>query len=166
MGEQDSKAAMGRPKEDLYKKWIAGKEDEIIRYCEEGADLKGIAKLLGCGLTTLKSLKKMYPEFAELMKKANEVADEEIVSALYKRAKGYDAEDTITEVRVDPGGSAQTTYVRKTKRHIPADLGAMVFWLKNRRPEEWRDKQDVELESQEPISITIVKDSGSQDKPQ
>lgn len=153
----DEKKGRGRPMEDTYEKWVAGKEEEIEEWCKQGADLNGIAEFLGCGISTLKRIKKRYPKFQELLDRGGEVANETIISSLFKRAKGYEAEETITEVKVSPDGSAQTTYVKKVKKHVPPDTTAAIFWLKN-RTKEWRDKQDVQLGTEQPISITIMRD--------
>ena len=159
-----SDSKRGRPRENIYKKYVSGREEEIIDYCEKGADLRGLAELLGCGLTTVNKLKHDYKEFRELVKKGGDIADEKVVSTLYKRAIGYDAEETCTEVKVSPDGSAQTTYVKKIKKHIPPDTTAAIFWLKNRRREEWNDRQDVNIESDTPINISIVKHDGHSSK--
>ena len=155
--EEQERKRMGRPPENisLYDKYVAGREEEIEQACEKGADLKGLANLLGCGLTTLKRIKKNHPEFVELIKVSSEVADDEVVSALYKRALGYDVEETVTEVKVSPSGAAQTTYVKKVKKHVPPDTTAMIFWLKN-RTKEWSDRQDVNIDTTQPINITIA----------
>ena len=153
-GQEAQPKKMGRPPEDLYKKYVEGKEELIAEYCEKGADMRGLAKLLGCGLTTLKRIKNGYPKFVELVKVSSEVADDEVVSALYKRALGYEAEETVTEVRVDPSGATQTTFVKKVKKHVPPDTTAAIFWLKN-RTKEWADRQDVKFDSSQPINITI-----------
>lgn len=155
--EEQEKKRMGRPPENisLYDKYVAGREEEIEQACEKGADLKGLANLLGCGLTTLKRIKKAHPKFVELIKVSSEVADDEVVSALYKRALGYDVEETVTEVKVSPSGAAQTTYVKKVKKHVPPDTTAMIFWLKN-RTKEWSDRQDVNIDTTQPINITIA----------
>lgn len=155
---EDEKKKIGRPKEDLYEKYVAGKEDALIEHCENGADLRGLAEFLGCGLTTVKTIKKEYPKFQELVSEANKVADEMVESCLYKRAIGYDAEETITEERVSEDGSAQTTYVRKVKKHIPPDTTAQIFWLKNRMKDKWRDQQDFNLDTNQPIHINIMRD--------
>ena len=68
-----------------------------------------------------------------------------VESALYKRAIGYDIEETTTEVKIGEDGSGQTTVVKKTKKHVAGDTTAQIFWLKNRRPNEWKDKQDVNV---------------------
>jgi len=155
MTMEEEKKQRGRPPENLYAKYVAGKEEQIEQYCEQGADLKGLANLLGCGLTTLKRIKKEYPEFADLIKVSSEVADDAVISALYKRALGYEAEETVTEVRVDPSGATQTTFVKKVKKHVPPDTTAAIFWLKN-RTKEWSDSQNVKFDATQPINITIA----------
>lgn len=161
---EEEKRGRGRPKENLYAKYVEGHEDEIIDCCEKGADLRGLSELLGCGLTTVNKIKHDYPEFKELIRKGGEVADEKVISTLFRRAIGYDAEETCTEVKVSPDGSAQTTYVKKIKKHIPPDTTAAIFWLKNRRRDEWCDNQNVEVKSDVPINISIVKDDGCSSK--
>lgn len=161
--EEQIKKKAGRPKEDTYKKYVEGKEEQIIEICTKGADNKSLAEFLGCGLTTVCNLKRDYPQFKELVSKGNKVADEAVVSALFKRAIGYDAEDTITEVKVSQDGSAQTTYVKKCKKHIPGDTTAMIFWLKNRMPDKWRDKQEMNLDTTQPINISIMRDKPKQE---
>lgn len=135
----------GRPKEDIYVKYVQGKEEQLIADCRNGADNAGLAKRLGCGLTTLKKLKREYPEFVALIKDGREEADLKVESALYRRAMGYEVEETTTEVLVNKDGSGTTTYVRKVKKHIAPDTTAGIFWLKNRKPQEWRDRQEMDL---------------------
>ena len=55
---------------------------------------------------------------------------------MYGRAKGYE----VTEVRdeVSEQGVKKVT----TKKHVAGDTTAMIFWLKNRQPKQWRDKQE------------------------
>lgn len=140
---------MGRPKEDisLYDKYVKGKEELIIADCRNGADLKGLAARLGCGLTTVKKIKRECPEFNELIKDSRDEADLKVESALYRRALGYEYEEVSTEVRVNQDGVGTTTYVKKTKKQVPPDTTAQIFWLKNRKPDSWRDKQEVKVET-------------------
>jgi hypothetical protein len=139
----DSTGKIGRPKEDIYKKYVEGKEQIIIADCRNGADLGGLAKRLGCGKTTINKLKKRYPEFKELIKEGKEVADLNVESSLYKRANGFDYEEVTTKVLVNKDGTGTTTYVEKVKKYIPPDTAAAFIWLKNRKPKEWRDKQEI-----------------------
>lgn len=144
MAEEGSKRK-GRPREDIYEKYVRGKEEIIVADCRNGADNAGLAKRLGCGKTTLSKLIKVYPEFKALIKEGKADADLRVVSALYKRALGYEFEETTTKVSVNKDGEGTTTFVEKTKKHIAPDTAAAFIWLKNRMPEEWRDKHDVEV---------------------
>lgn len=139
------KAGRGRPVEDLYVKYIEGNEEQIASACRDGADNAGLAKLLGCGKTTLSKLIKNYPQLKELIKVTKKVADDRVVSALYKSALGYEVEETTTEVALNKDGTGTTTMVKKTKKHIASDTTAAIYWLKNRRPEEWTDRQKIDL---------------------
>lgn len=141
----------GRPRDklSLYDKHIKGKEEIIKSDCRNGADNKGICKRLGIGLTTYKRILSQYPEVRDLLKESRQEADLKVESALYKRAIGYDYEETVTEVRVAEDGSEQTTVVKKTKKHVAGDTTAQIFWLKNRKPDIWRDKQDVNVNNDE-----------------
>lgn len=140
-------AGRGRPKMEisLYDKYIKGKEDLIITDCRNGADNKSLCVRLGIGLTTFKRILKKHPEVIDLLKEGKDEADMKVESALYKRAIGYDIEETTTEVRIGEDGSGQTTVVKKTKKHVAGDTTAQIFWLKNRRQNKWKDKQDVNL---------------------
>ena len=69
-----------------------------------------------------------------------EVADRRVENALYKRALGYMVtEKTITQSEKD--GYKEVT----TSKHIPADVTAQIYWLKNRKPKQWRDRQETAI---------------------
>lgn len=131
---------MGRPREDLYDKYVKGREEAIKAAAKKGATNEDLATLLGCGLTTIKKLKKDYPVFAELIKTGREIADNIVENALFKRATGFDYEEIVTEVRLNKDGTGQTTYVKKTKKHIPPETAAALAWLFNRRPKDWSNR--------------------------
>ena len=82
--------------------------------------------------------KNKYPKISEALKKGKEVVDIQVENALLKRALGYDYQEQRIE-KSDKDG----TKIIQTIRHIPADTTAQIFWLKNRRPDKWRDKPEV-----------------------
>jgi hypothetical protein len=82
-----------------------------------------IANVLGITERTAHRWKKLHPEFAEALAGGKRPADSAVAAALYRRATGY----------VDEAG-----------KHHPPDTVACIFWLKNRRPEAWREKVEVE----------------------
>ena len=104
-------------------------------WARDGLTDEQIAHNIGIATGTLYEWKKQHIEIAEALKKGKEVADIEVENALYKRAIGYDYEET--KVEVEANGKKKIT---KFTRHAAPDVTAQIFWLKNRKPEKWRDK--------------------------
>jgi hypothetical protein len=105
----------------------------IVTLARFGATDAEIAE--GCGITrnSLAVWKTKHPEFADALKNAKEVADNEVERSLFQRAKGYSHPDTHFAT-VD--GKVIAT---PTVKHYPPDTTACIFWLKNRRAQDWRD---------------------------
>ena len=80
-----------------------------------------------------------FPALSASLKKGKEPIDLIVENAMLKNAIGYDYEETITEIE-ELGNGKQKKHVRKIKKHRPPDTTAQIFWLKNRRPDKWRDK--------------------------
>ena len=87
---------------------------------------------------TLYDWKKKYPQISQALKKGKEVVDIQVENALLKRALGYDFQEEKIE-KSDKDG----VKVVQTVKHIPPDTTAQIFWLKNRRPDRWRDKPEL-----------------------
>lgn len=120
-----------------YARWLEPEGLTLIEgWARWGLTEKQIAKNMGCSLSTLSAWKKDHPEILQSLKKGKEVADFEVENALYKRATGYEIEETITKI---VKGKEVTETVKK---RIPPDTTAAIFWLKNRRPDRWRDRPD------------------------
>jgi hypothetical protein len=93
-----------------------------------------VAALFKVTVSTLHLWKKEHPEFSDALKRAKDVQDNIVEASLLNRAKGYSHPDVhITAWQ----GEVIVTPITK---HYPPDTTAMIFWLKNRRPKEWRDK--------------------------
>ncbi len=78
--------------------------------------------------------------FNEAVTRIRERADDAVVGGFFRRAKGYDI--VLSEQKLDKEGCIHDLV---KDLHIPPDPGAGLNWLKNRRPEEWRDKKEVEV---------------------
>ena len=121
-------------------------------WARQGLFDEQIAKNMGVSEATLYNYKKKYPKIKEALRKGKEVVDIEVENAMFKRAIGYTI--TINEQKVDKDG-----FVHDLKRdvHIPGDVTAQIFWLKNRRRQQWRDKIEYE-KTQGVQKIHIVND--------
>lgn len=123
-----------------YKEWIS--EENLLKlgaWARDGLTDKDMANNIGIAQSTFNDWKKKYPEFLETLKKNKEVADIIIENALFKRATGYDTIEETIEYANEDGRRVEVKRTSKV-RHIPADITAQIFWLKNRKTNIWRDK--------------------------
>ncbi len=105
-----------------------------------------IAHNLGISEDTFYTYKNKYTEFSEALKKGKEVIDFEVENALLKRALGYTFEEVTKESVFNKKTGKYELIVTKTvTKEIQPDTTAQIFWLKNRKPKEWRDKKDFEM---------------------
>lgn len=102
-----------------------------------------IAKLLQVNVDTIYEWQKKYPEFSEAIKRGKEGPDDLVEASLLKRATGFKR----TVERMDKDGC-----IHELSEELPPDPVSMIFWLKNRRKDRWRDKQEVELSG----NVTVV----------
>lgn len=109
-----------------------------------GATDADMASALDVNPSTINRWKLDHPDFCASIKRGKEEADGMVAKSLYRRALGYShpAVKIITVARGNNGGS-DVEQVPYTERYAP-DTTAAIFWLKNRRPDLWRDKHDVE----------------------
>lgn len=94
-----------------------------------------IAKNMGIAPSTLYEWKKKSKEFSESLKKGKEVVDFEVENALLKRALGYEYEEETYENGI---------LTKKVKKQVPPDTTAQIFWLKNRKPNNWKDRVETD----------------------
>lgn len=130
-----------------YEAWL--EKDNLILlqgWARDGLTDEQIAHNMGIQRSTLKEWKKRFPAIAAVLKKTKEVVDREVENALYKSAMGYDVTEETWERRFNKKtGNYELTLIKKIVRHIPPSNTAQIFWLKNRRPHQWREKQEIEV---------------------
>lgn len=103
-----------------------------------------IAEKLEIDRATLYRWIDKYPEFCDALKNGKKNIDELVEESLFKSAIGYEVEETEIIARKD-GDDTRPIRIKKKKKHIQPNPTAQIFWLKNRKPEEWRDKKDVHI---------------------
>ena len=133
-------------------KWdkVKSKLPLIEAWCRDGLIEIEIAKKLGVSMSTLSKYKLEHMELVEALKRGKEVIDYEVEQKLLKRAMGYDYNEKKTVI--DPDGGITTT---NTIKSVIPDTTAQIFWLKNRKPKEWRDKRDIEMSGTLDNTVTI-----------
>jgi hypothetical protein len=146
----------GRP--SAYKPEFAAQARKL---CELGATDFEIAKFFEIHISSLYRWKATYSEFSDALKAGKQAADDRVEHSLFHRAVGY----TFESEKVF---QFQGQIVRAaTTEHVPPDATAAIFWLKNRKPAEWRDRSEVVVEkaeiSEQPVSADewIAKHTGA-----
>ena len=109
---------------------------EII--AAEGYTDKQLAEMLCVTEQTINNYKIKYPEFFEALKRGKDIADAKVEIALFQRALGYSHPDV--HISNNKGEISITPIIK----HYPPDPTSMIFWLKNRQKDRWRDKQEIE----------------------
>lgn len=128
----------GRPSE--YK---AEYVEQAEKLCALGATDDEMADFFGVHRATLYRWKLDHPEFCDAIKSAKEIADERVERSLYQKATGYDYSEEQA-IKVKRAQYEEKVEVVEVRKHAPAETPAAIFWLKNRRKDEWRDKQEME----------------------
>lgn len=98
---------------------------------------------MGICYETLRTWKSSFSAISEAIKRGKAPVDFEVESALLKRARGYEYEETTTEIFEMPDGSTRK-HIKKTMRQVVPDVTAQIYWLNNRRPDRWRNRKAVE----------------------
>lgn len=134
-----------------YQRWLEPDGLLLLEgWARDGLTDEQIAHNIGISRGTLYDWKKAYPDISNALKRGKDVVDIEVENALLKRALGYE----YTEERVEISDKDGRKVIQTTK-HVAADTTAQIFWLKNRRPDKWRDKPMPAAEGDE---VTIIDD--------
>lgn len=104
--------------------------------CELGATDQDLADMLDISLRTLYYWRTKRPELAAVMKVGKEVADDQVERSLYRQAMGYEQD----EVKIFMPAGAEAPVYAPYRAKVAPSATAAIFWLKNRRADDWRDK--------------------------
>lgn len=136
------------------KEWLT--EDGLTKvkgWAKSGLTDEQIAHNMGIAYSTFRKWRDDYGALSAALKKGKEVVDFEVESALHQSALGYYVEEKETLIEEVDGRRKQK--VRKLKKWVPANTTAQIFWLKNRKPADWRDKQETEVTGKDGGAIEI-----------
>lgn len=133
-----------------YQEWLTPDGLLLLEgWARDGLTDEQIARNIGIAPKTLYQWIARFGQIGNAIKKGKAPVDIEVENALLKRALGYDYEEVVTEMYGDG-----KKHVRKVKKHVPPDVGAIAFWLKNRRPDKFRDKP-VEAPKDDAVKVII-----------
>lgn len=128
-----------------YEYWLT--PEGLIKlegWARDGLTDEQIATNMGIAAKTLYRWKETHCQICQSLKNGKEVVDYEVENALLKRALGY----TVKEEKLTKDGE-----VVELEREVPGDVTAQIFWLKNRKPDVWRDKPEDNGNKEEGVTI-------------
>ena len=127
-----------------YHEWLTKEGLTLIEgWAKDGLIDEQIAANIGITTTTLYDWKKKYADFSDALKKGKEASDYEVENALFKSATGYEYEERKEVQEVVDG--VMRKRVEVTRKQVPPNATSAIFWLKNRKPDKWRNKQEIEI---------------------
>lgn len=126
--------------------------DQVFRLSLLGLTDVEMASFFEVTERTFQNWKSDHPEFFQSIKEGKEEADAKVTQSLYKRALGYSHDAVKIVADAKTGSEHIVPYVE----HYPPDTTAAIFWLKNRKPDRWRDRQTIALEDPDEILSKVL----------
>lgn len=116
--------------------WLTKEGLTLIQaWSRDGLSKNEIAERMEISAGTFRRWEKNNVGIAEAVKVGRELTDINVENAILKKALGFETEEVKTVIKAN--GDEEITTVRK---NVPPDISAASVWLKNRRPDKWRDK--------------------------
>ena len=131
-----------------YADWI--EPDGLLQiegWAREGLVEKQICQNIGISERTFSTWKERFPAITSALKRGKAPVDFKVENALLKSALGH--KETVrkaikvkTEKQKVGEGKIVEEHIEYVDEevYIPPQVVAQIFWLKNRRPDKWKDK--------------------------
>lgn len=126
-----------------FNDWLT--EDALLRiesWASDGLTNEDIAYNMGIARQTLNDWCKKYPSIGDALKKGREPVVRRLENSLIKKAQGFEYEEVTTEMWVDDNGEKRQK-VSKHKKYSAPDTSALIFLLKNYKPNKYRNYNDL-----------------------
>lgn len=130
---------------------------QLEAWARNGLTEEQIAHNMGISVKTLFNYKQKYLPILQALKKGKEVVDIQVENALLKRALGYSYTETTSERKLnEETGEYEMVTTKEVVKEVMPDTTAQIFWLKNRKPDAWRDKKDVDVKEDNKVGIAYL----------
>jgi len=127
--------------------------EKLCKHLKQGATITSTCQAIGISRETFYDWMKKKPDVSDTIKKAMAIPDQKVENALYKSAiMGH--RYTEKEYKgVAVGEKVKMILVKKVRKFIPPNVTAQIFYLKNKQPDEWKDRQDIDLSGD--LNVTV-----------
>lgn len=126
--------------------WLEGDDKLLLEgWARDGLTEEQIAKNMGISYNTLRRWKKSNELFASSLKKPKDVANRIVENSLFKRANGFEYTETTEERIFNPlTNKFEMVVTKRVNKVVLPDTTAQIFWLKNKKPDVWQDRRQIE----------------------
>lgn len=131
-----------------YTEWLT--DEGLIKiegWARDDLTDEQIAKNIGIKRPTLYDWKNKYSDISDALKRGKEIVDRQLENALFKSATGYEYTE-VTEELTENG----MEITKKVTKQVAPNPTAAIFWLKNRKPDEWRDRKETQISGEMSVS--------------
>lgn len=153
-----------------YDTHVAPFLDKIALWAEKGASQAEIAKKLNLAASTFKLYlskgdkgEEPYKDLSDCFRVACEVPDDNVEAAMYRRACGITWDEKTYETKLLDDGSVEEVMVKRVTKFIPPDPTSAMFWLTNRRPEQWKYKRSENDAEQNEGGVVVMPEIAAED---
>lgn len=126
--------------------WIRG-------LARQGLTVEEIAKELEVAKKTIYNWMEEDEELLHALNEGRALADSKVEDALFRRAMGGITKETKKIIAYSDKGEQSISKIEITEREVMPDATACIFWLKNRKPNCWRDRRDMEVTESDDSAI-------------
>lgn len=158
---------MGNTNSSLVDKWRTPQKLELIKCWARDFTLSDIAAKMGVTIQTLKAWRDRYPEIEEAISEGKEEVDYKVENALLKVALGYTTTDVKTIISPPDKSGNRAIRVEKTEKEIPPNPTAIMCWLNNRKPDQWKRNRDNIYQTKDDdnkITVNIIRHTKDKDE--
>lgn len=130
--------------------------ERVVNWAANGLTIEEIAHNMQVHPSTLHKWMVAHGEIGEAIKEGRGLAFEAVENALFRKATGMVLEDTVEEFKGElrDGKPANGTVMKRTtRRQVPPDTAAVIFYLKNRAPDRYSDRRTMEVEATMPTVV-------------
>jgi hypothetical protein len=154
------KKKTGRP--SLYKQEY---DWQVFKLALLGLVDRQIAEFFEVREETINDWKKKHPSFSKHLNEGKRQSNSEVAYSMYRNAIGYShPEEKVFNNGLDKDGNPRPPTVVPTTKHYPPNVAAGIFFLKNREPELWKDKQEIKQDTNLTVEIVEFNDDNVQDE--
>ena len=134
-----------------YDDWLTdGGLLRIQGWARDGLTDEQISHNMGISYSTFREWCRKFTTISTALKKGKAPVDYEVENALYKAAVGFVVTvkkpiKVKTKKMLAGKGTIEEEHIEFAEEevYVPPNSTSQIFWLKNRRPDRWRDKQDI-----------------------